>query len=255
MKTNTLKNRRIVVTRAVVQAGELNDSLKLHGAVPIAFPTIRMIPMDNTGDLDRAIRRIDDYSDIIFTSVNGVKYFWDRCVALGQDHSSLHNLRISAIGPATDRALKQRDLETDFVPDTYVAESIAEGLGSITGRRFLLPRAEIARKTLAEMLVAKGADVDEIPTYRTMRETPSREAWQDLRDGMDAVTFTSSSTVRHFLEILGDETHAILKNSVIACIGPITEQTARNLGLAVHVVASTFTIPGLVEALINHYQH
>ncbi len=165
----------------------------------------------------------------------------------------LTGLNVAAIGPATAQALTKRGVNATFIPEEYVAEAIVAGIGEVRGQKILLPRAEIAREALAVELTQRGAGVDEIAAYRTLPAAPDPNGLAELERGVDAVTFTSSSTVRNFVALTK---HSVLctQHSVLACIGPITAQTARELGLAVDVVAAEYTMDGLVVALMNYYQ-
>lgn len=245
-----LQGERVVVTRAREQAQELCDLLEEQGAEPVEFPAIAIVPPEDCALLDEAIATLDRYDWIIFTSVNGVQSFWDRLDALGKDGHAVASTRVAAIGPATAGSLHERGIVADFVPDRYIAEAIAEGLGAVRGKRFLLPRAELAREALARLLRQAGATVDEIAAYRTVPGQGGREVRALLLEGeIDAVTFTSSSTVRFFLQRIGADANRLLEGVTIACIGPITARTARELGLHVDVVAEEYTIEGLVRAL------
>ncbi len=245
-----LSGKRVVVTRPRAQAAVLCRKLTAAGAVPIRFPTIRIAPMADIGPLDAAVAHLDGYDWVIFTSVNGVAYFWDRLAA---GHTTVPaTTRLAAIGPATAQALKDKGCRPDFVPEEFVAERIAEGLGDVSGKRLLLPRAQSARPALAKLLVAAAATVDEIPTYRTLAESPNAEALADLEARVDVLTFTSSSTARYFAAILGERAASIARGALIACIGPITAQTVRDLGFDVGLVAREYTTDGLIEALARH---
>lgn len=250
-----LHGRRIVVTRAREQAPEFAGRLRDLGATPILFPTIRITPMDDNGPLDEAIRNLQRYDWVVFTSVNGVDVFQERLSILGLGPEQFDGVRLSAIGPATGDALAAIGLSPDFIPDEFVAERIAAGLGDVKGQRILLPRAQQARATLANLLQDAGAHVDEIPTYRTVEGAPDDEAIRRLADA-DVITFTSSSTVRNFVSLVGGSQKAaqLIANALVACIGPITAGTARELGLEPHIVARDYTIDGLLEALVSHYQ-
>ena len=166
--------------------------------------------------------------------------------------SALGTRQIAVIGPATAATLAHYGLQVALQPDEYIAESIFESLvqkGAVSGKHFLLLRADIARITLRQQLESAGAVVDEIPVYRTIRGEPDPTAYAQLRSGVDIITFTSSSTVRFFFELLGAEADKIAADVLIACIGPITAQTARSFGLNVGIVADEYTVSGLMAAL------
>ena len=248
-----LAGKRIVVTRPRGQAASLCRKLAAGGATPVLFPTIRIAAMGNPGPLDAAIARLEGYDWIIFTSVNGVRSFWARLEAAGR-RSIPVGICIAAIGPATARGLGERGCHPDFVPEEFVAERIAEGLENLSGQSVLLPRADIARKDLAEILRARGARVDDVAAYYTLPETPDADALAALEAGVDVLTFTSPSTVRNFATMLGDRAASVAENALIACIGPITAQTVQDLGFEVGITARNYTTEGLVAALENHFR-
>lgn len=248
-----LAGKRILVTRPRRQADDLYDLLKAEGAGVILFPTIEIAPLDDPAQLDQALSDLAAgiYQWAIFTSVNGV----DACRKRLQhsEHGIVMDVfaatHVAAIGPATARALQELGIRVDFVPQEYVAERILDGLGDVSGQRILLPRAEIARPALAQALAACGALVDEIPVYQTLQPPPDPAGLAALQKGVDAITFTSSSTVRNFVALAGLE----VGSAIIACIGPITAATASELGLPVHITAREYTIPGLVRALKEYF--
>lgn len=244
-----LENKRILITRPRTQAADLCDKLIAHGAVPIVFPTIEIAPLADSALLDEAIRHLDQYHWIIFTSVNGVKAFWDRLSHVGAGLAPAQH--IAAIGPATARALESHGVTVTRIPDEYIAEAIIDKIGDVRGQRILLPRADIAREALAIELQHRGALVDEIAAYRTLPAAPDPIGLAELQRGVDVITFTSSSTVRNFVRLVGQEVS--LPHTLIACIGPITARTARELGLRVDIMASEYTMAGLVSALAEYF--
>ncbi len=255
-----LAGRRIVVTRAREQAERLVERLRGHSAIPLEYPAISIAPLDDPGSLDKAVSRLEDYDWVIFTSVNGAQAFADRMLALGKDLEALCSRKLGAIGPATAEALVALGCPPDFVPGSYVAEAIIDQIGDIKGCRVLLPRADIARKALADGLRAKGAEVDEVAAYRTVHgEAASSLADLLVAGGVDAVTFTSSSTVRYTIDGLIsaglDLSQAIrlLNSTAIVCIGPITAGTAKECRLNVASVAEEYTSEGLVDALVKFF--
>jgi|YelNatPaOPRAMG01_1025707.scaffolds.fasta_scaffold04869_8 uroporphyrinogen III methyltransferase/synthase len=250
----TLEGRRILITRPQDQAGELSRRLSAEGAIPVIFPTIRIAPPLDYEPLERAIHDLRRFDWVIFTSANGVDAFWERLSAAGLDASALAGVKVASIGPATRASLAKRGVQASFTPPRYVAEEIAAGIGDVRGRAILLPRAHIARPALAQELRRKGATVTEVVAYRTLTAEPAPEALVELERGLDAVVFTSSSTVTGLFEILGPRAQNILKDAVIACIGPITAQTARERNLRVSITAQEYTSTGLVRALIDYYR-
>ena len=234
-----LRGRRIVITRPAEKARRLAERLRALGAVPIEFPTVRIEPAE-AGPLDEALRALDSFDWVVFTSANGVDAVFARLAAAGKDARDVGRRKVAAIGPVTARALKEHDVTPSLVPEKYVAEAILESLGEVRGKRFLLPRADIAREALAVGLKERGAVVTEVAAYRTVGVSG---APPDL-SGADAVTFTSSSTVRHFLA-----SGAAVGTAKVVCIGPVTAATARELGLTVDAVADEYTEDGLIQAL------
>lgn len=249
-----LRGQRILVTRAKEQAGFLAEKLRSLGAEPLEFPTIAIAPLEDFQLLDHAIQRLtaSQYDWTIFTSVNGVRSFFERVRALGYDPHQFSAVKRAAIGPATAAALDRHGLSADYVPQRYLAEEIAAGIGNVRGQRILLPRADIARRYLAEALRAKGAIVEEVASYRTLPADSEATRLQTLlcRGEIDLITFTSASTVRHFAQLLdGLDLRQAVGNAKIACIGPVTAQAAEALGLEVKILAEEHTIEGLVRAI------
>jgi uroporphyrinogen III methyltransferase/synthase len=252
-RTGALAGKRILITRPRAQSGAIIRRLTSLGAVPVLFPTIEIHEPENLAQLDLAINRLSAYGWLIFTSANGVTFFWRRLKALGKNSQALTGIRVAAIGPATASALRRHRVQPAFIPEEFVAEAIVPGLGDVRGQRILLPRADIARPALLLELEKAGAIPEEIAVYRTVPAKPSPKELEELQHGIDVATFTSSSTVRNFMRILDDQAASLLKGAVIACIGPITAETAHSLGLEVHVVATEYTADGLVDAVVEYY--
>ncbi|HEX7024849.1 MAG TPA: uroporphyrinogen-III synthase, partial [Gemmatimonadales bacterium] len=249
-ESRPLFGRRIVVTRARAQASDLVAELNALGADVIQFPTIRVIQPPDIEPLRRAVAQAESYDWIVFTSVNGVQRFWAELRAAGRDTRSLCGVSLCAIGPATAAAIELEGAQADLVPPRYIAESVVAALQEteeLSGKRILLPRAEQARSVLPEALRESGAEVDEVVAYRTILDGAGAEdIRRRLAEGrVDIITFTASSTVRNFVDLVGTE----IGNARVASIGPITSATARELGLPVHVEAEVHSIPGLLEAL------
>ncbi len=247
-----LAGKRVVVTRAEGQSVELIARLREAGAVPIVFPTIDIVPLVDYSQLDGALHRLHDYQWIIFTSVNGVRNVFARMETLGILPTAFAGCNVAAVGPVTAALLEQHGVEVTLCPEEYVAEAILSALaerGDVSGKRVLLLRVEVARAVLRNELLAAGAQVDEVAVYRTALGKPEVAAYAELKAGADILTFTSSSTVKNFVTLLGDEAYRCAKNAVIACIGPITAQTARELGFQVAIVAADSTVAGLLVAL------
>lgn len=249
-----LSGKRIVVTRARAQASDFAAALEALGAEVVQFPTIRIVPPADEGPLLRGAAEAGTYDWIVFTSVNGVERFWDALARQGCDARALGGVRVCAIGPATAGELGRRGIVPDVVPDEFVAEAAVQALDTaddLRGRRILLPRAEVARAVLPRQLRERGAEVVEVAAYSTVRDGADAERVRELfqRGEVDAVTFTASSTVRGFVELVGTE----VGRAKVASIGPVTSATARELGLPVDVEAAEYTIPGLVRALRDAY--
>jgi uroporphyrinogen III methyltransferase/synthase len=244
-----LSGKRVVVTRSREQASELSDRLEALGAETIEFPTIRVAPIAEAADAPILAALPLDVDWVVFTSANTVGYLLDALRKNGGDIRSLGRAKLSAVGPATAATLTALGLTVDYAPSEFVGESVLEGWpDDPSGRRILIPRAEQARELLPDELRARGAEVTVLPVYRTL---PDAEGAADLaarfgRGEVDFVTFTSSSTVRNFHAALGD---AAMENVLVACIGPVTAQTARELGYPVALVAEIHSVPGLVDAL------
>jgi len=253
-----LFGKRILITRAREQASAFGQRLEAAGAEVIEFPTIQIEPPESWEALDAAVARIREYQWVIFTSANGVRFFWDRLRNAGRDVRDLFGVTVCAIGPATAAALLDRGIRADIVPVEFKAEALVEAVGNerMRGARVLLARAAEAREVLPEELTRRGAVVDVVPAYRTVKNTANADELRALlRDGkVDAVTFTSSSTVRYFLELVGDEASELLRGVVVASIGPITAETAARHGIASGIVPDTYTIPALADALVRHFQ-
>jgi len=252
-ETRPLFGKRVLITRTRRQASTLARLLADEGAIPVELPSIEIEPIEDRTAVDAAIETLGTggYPWAVFTSANAVELFFEHLAERGLDARAFSGAQIAAIGPATAQSLAVRGLRADVVPGEYVAEAVVEALrGQIApGDRVLLPRAESARAELVRGLEAMGAAVDEIPIYRAaVPSEASPEVLAELRAGrIDVVTFTSSSTVRNLVAMLGDA--SALERPLIACIGPITAQTARELGLRVDVQASEYTVEGLVAAL------
>jgi uroporphyrinogen III methyltransferase/synthase len=256
--TKPLFGKRIVVTRPRAQAGSFIELLEQQGADVLLCPTIETVPLDSYARLDAALAELATYAWLIFTSVNGVKYFFARLRDRQQDIRTLGAVRIAAIGPETARAVESFQLRVDAVPQEYRAEAVIPVLGEVRGQRILLPRAAEARAVLPQELEALGAQVDEIAVYRTIRPlgTKAEELRVLLEQGnIDLVTFTSSSTVRNFVSLFPtDDLRTLIGSTPVGCIGPITAATAREYGLNVAVQPASYTVPAFAEAIVKYFQ-
>lgn len=251
-----LFGKTVLVTRAREQSSELRKALENLGARCMEFPTISIVPPASWDRLDAAIACLEGYDWVVFTSINGVRFFMERLWAAGRDVRALAGCRLAAIGPKTAEALEQRGLRLDVVPAEYRAEALLEALGetAVQGRRFLLPRAAQARDVLPETLRRWGAQVDVVPAYETQPASEGAETVAAMleRGEIHVVTFTSSSTVSFFIQALGEHRGPrLLEKTAVACIGPVTAQTARSLGITPTLVADEYTIAGLVRTLMG----
>lgn len=237
---------RILVTRP--EGRELCDRLRALGWDARAIPTVAIRAVEPGGPFDAALRRLEAYDWIVVTSAAGVRAVFEHRRRLRLPPPA--RPRWAAVGPATAAALRAEGVEVAFVPDRYLTTAIADGLGEIGGRRVLLPRADAASPDLPRLLRQRGAQVDEVTAYRTV-EGPeeSREPLRRvLEEGIDAVLFTSGSTVRGFCRLVDDPV-ARLAGVLVACIGPVTARTVREMGLVPDVIAEEYTTDGLITAL------
>jgi uroporphyrinogen III methyltransferase/synthase len=258
-----LFGKRIVVTRPREQAADLVEALEQLGATVVEAPTVRIVPPEDFAPLDEACASVGGFDWIVFTSANGVDYFFDRLQAGPTDVRALCGVRLCAIGPGTAERLARHGLKVDLIPPEYRAEAVVEALratGDLAGRTFLLPRADIARELLAVELRQLGAQVTEVTAYRTVPVEIQRDGEPDiyrmlLDRKVDVVTFTSASTVRNFVRLYGVEPVADLLQSVaIASIGPVTAEAAQQCGIRTTIVPAEYTIPGLVRAIVEHFE-
>jgi uroporphyrinogen-III synthase len=246
----SLAGRVIMVTRPRSEAGELAGALRARGARPLLVPTIRIVPAP-AAPLERAVGGLarGDYAWVIFTSRAGVRAV-ARAMAAADLTPRVLRARVAAIGEGTAAALRALGMEPALVPRTFTTEALAAAMPSGTGR-VLLARADIAPVGLEPALAAKGWTPERVDAYRTQVATrlPAPAA-RALRDGpLDAVTFTSASTVRGFVSAAGDLMGEWRRGVRVVCIGPVTAAEVRASGLPVHAVGSPHTIEGLVEAL------
>lgn len=253
-----LTGRSIVVTRAREQASELVKRLSDLGGECIECPTIKIAPPDDIEPLDNAIDHLSSYDWLIFTSVNGVNFFFDRLFEKNKDVRALNHVHTAVIGPATAKRLFDFGFKSDIVPESYRAESVVKAFEEedIVGKKILLPRAKEARPVLPQELTKMGALVDEVEAYctKTVKENADVIIKRLKERTIDMITFTSSSTVRNFHALLPFEgLNNLIQGVTIASIGPITADTARNLGFDVHIVADSYTIDGLCEAIQQYY--
>lgn len=257
LESRPLFGQRVLVTRTRDTASRLAVLLTELGAEPVIFPTISVVPPEDFTPLDDAISTLGEYDWLIFTSVNGVKYFFKRLTAAGLDARALGGLKICAIGPATAESLTAYALKADVVPEEYKAEGAIDALSdqAEAGKSFLLPRAREARQILPDSLTGLGGRVKVVEAYRTvLPDDADVEALAARLEAgeIDTALFTASSTVRNLARLFPDRPLADLLAKVkIGSIGPITSATARDLGLKVDLEAGEYTLAGLVQALVE----
>ena len=258
MSKEPLAGKRILITRARDQSGDFAVRLRQLGAEVVEFPTIEIVPPIRWEGVDHAIDQLPSYDWIIFTSANGIKFFWQRLSERRKPHRLPSSLKVCAIGPATADQLGEKRISVDYMPKEFIAEAILKGFEkmAIGGKRILLARAKKARDVLPKGLRSMGAEVEVVEVYRTIRPRGgSRKLKKLLEEGkIDLITFTSSSTVNHFGELLKKEDlRTLLKGTAIACIGPVTARTAREWGLKVRIQPKQYTIPGLTNAIAGFF--
>ena len=258
MDKKPLAGKRILITRARDQAAAFATNLRDLGAEVIEFPTIEIVPPLHWEELDCAIDELEAYDWLIFTSANGVNFFWQRLGERGKDQQLPSSLKVCAIGPATAYQLKEKGIEVHYTPQEFIAEAILKGFEKmmIKGRRILLARAKEARDVLPKGLRKMGGKVDVVEAYRTIKPRGGSKRLRQLlaKGKIDAITFTSSSTVNHFAELLRKEDlQKLLSGVVIACIGPITARTAKGWGMRVQIQPKEYTIPALTQAISDHF--
>lgn len=257
-----LFGRRIVVTRSRAQAAELIEMLEERGAEAIASPTIRIAPPGDAAPLEAALAEVASFDWIIFASANAVDSVMSRLLA-GGDVRDLKGVKLCTVGPSTAARLERYGLRVDLVPGEYRAEAVMDALtavGGLDGARILLPRSDIGRDLLVEALTRAGAIVTDVVAYRTTLAEAERTGDHDvygllLEGRIDAVTFTSASAVRNFAQIHGAEQAAdLLRGTVVASIGPVTAEAGAQLGIPTSVMPQRYTIPDLVDALVEHFR-
>ncbi|MFV9511084.1 uroporphyrinogen-III C-methyltransferase [Tepidibacillus sp. LV47] len=249
-----LFGKRVLVTRARSQASELSSLIQELGGEPVEFPVIKIVPPKDSEAFNRVIQQLEQFDWVIFTSVNGVQSFFDKLKKMRVDIRKMAKARIAAIGPKTAQLLEEKSLIVDVLPQEFKAEGLLDSIKDQLqpGQKVLLPRADIARKILPEQLREKGLEVVEIDAYETVIDAENKDEILDLlkEKKIHIITFTSSSTVRNFVEAFKEEPiQELLEGVTLASIGPITTETATSLGLNVTVTADEYTIPGLVKAI------
>jgi len=239
---------KVLITRPRAQSSAFGEALQSAGFEPIYFPVIEIRAVENNTELDNAIKNLAKYDWVVFTSVNAV----DICSPLLKGEGL--GVRFAAIGPKTAEALRKHDIEPDFIPEEYVAEAILPGLGDLRGKWVLLPRAEIARQEMPKSILKAGGIAHEIVVYQTLPAEVDMDGLNALKSGVDIITFTSASTVENFVAIMHQNKLNPLNlpnNPLFACIGPITEQAAREEGFSNIVTAKEYTTEGLIQIISN----
>ena len=256
--TKPLFGKGVVITRPERQADDLARLLAAQGANPIAFPTISITQPADWSELDRALSQLESYNWMIFTSANGVHFFFERLRQKGMDIRDLKGIKIGCIGPATARQIEDRGIRVDLVPEEFIAEGLLKSFASmnLSGKKILIPRASRARDILPEGLKNQGASVDVVTAYQTIQSGRKKEELSAYIDAgeVDVITFTSSSTVTNFVEIMG-EGFMLPAHVKIACIGPVTAATAEKAGFRVDIRQEEYTMEGLVQSLVNYFQN
>ena len=251
-----LFNKRILVTRTREQASELVRLLEDQGADCVEGATIAMEPPDSWDELDAALARVKEYQWIAFASINAIRYFFDRLREKGMDSRDLSGPKIAAVGIATAEALREYGIVADLVPEEYTGDGLAASMVAqgVKGAKVLIPRAKKAREILPDTLRDNGADVDVVTVYQNVRPKDYEMVREELAAGdIDMVTFTSSSTVTNFLEMLGADREKLMAGVKCAAIGPITAKTAAKHGLTIDVQPTSYTIPSMVDAIVDCY--
>lgn len=256
-----LLGKSIVVTRAREQASDLAALLTEAGALTLQCPAITVRPLENYDAIDAAVGRLGEYAWLVFTSVNGVKFFWERLRAAALDSRALRGAKIAAIGPATADALAKKGIFADLVPPAYVAEEVVKMLveyegASIAGKKILIPRAKEARSALPDGLREAGAIPEVAPVYETVPADGEASRIRELlrENRLDCVTFASSSSVTNFLKLIPPEELRKNPRVTLAAIGPITEETLESRGLKAAIIPAKYDIPSLCEAIVAHYE-
>src|SRR5580658_2884537 len=257
-ENHPLAGTRILVGRARHQASSLSAGLRSLGASVIEVPFIEIRRPQSYRPLDDALKNMKTYDWLILTSANGVEAMWERVRKLRITRRNFEHLQIAAIGPATKKAIVKHGLKVKMVPEEYVAESVVKGLrDKVNGKRVVLIRAKVARDVIPEELRASGAEVDVVEAYETVVPERSRLRLRALMKNSERrphiITFTSSSTAKNFVELLGNSNvgrQRWLKQIQLASIGPVTSATLRKLQLPVAIEAREFTMGGLIRAIV-----
>lgn len=250
-----LCGKRILITRMLEQAGALAQPLAALGALPVVCPTIEIVPPESYAELDAALETLSGFDYLILTSANAVNAFFNRLEQLGLAHESLAKVSIVAVGPNTATAIAGRGVTADLMPQDYRAEGIVDLMKDlVVGKRLLYPKAALARDLIPTRLCAAGAEVITVEAYGS---APPAEASQELAralaEGLDLLTFTASSTVQNFVDLLDAKHLAQARRIPAASIGPLTTETARKLGFRVVAEPAASTLEAMVEAIGRYF--
>jgi len=250
-----LIGKRIVITRPRAQAEDFGNALLKEGAEPVYLPVIEIVPPDNYALLDAALRDLDQYDWLILTSIYGVDAFFSRLNEL-RIKNLPQGLWVGVVGPRTAQTLLEHGVTPNLVPKEYTSAAILADLGkNIFGKKFLFPQSNLTRSILADEIRKAGGIVDEIIAYRNIKVKLHTSAVDDLRHGIDIITFASPSSVTGFIDVLeqnGIDIFNLPGNPLLAGIGPATASAAREAGLSIQIEAEEHTIAGLISALKKH---
>jgi len=252
----TLSGKRVLVTRGAEQAEELAALVRRAGGVPVLFPTIRLVPPEDCGPLDREIGRLSSFDWVLFSSANGARFFCERADRLGVV-SWPSSFRAASVGPGTTRELESRGIPVSLTAEVHTGEGLFEALKirGVAGKRFLLPRAEEGREALPELLSGEGGEVVSVVAYRNgVADRDDAVAEEIVSNPPDVCTFASPSSFRNLFALLGEEeARGMLERSRIAVIGEVTARAVEKRGFRVDIVPETYTLRGMVEAVAAHF--
>jgi len=259
-ESKPLFGKRVIVTRSRDQASVFAEKLIDLGATTVEFPTIDVVPPSSWDELDNAIGILETFDWLILTSANAVRFFMERLRSVGKDIRMLKGVNICVVGPKTAESLERYGLKADLIPAEFKAEGVLAALGGVRvkGQKFLIPRAKVAREVIPDRLREMGDDVTVATAYENVRPALDADRMKKLfrENKITTVTFTSSSTVHNFIEILGQKEYKTFLEGVdVACIGPVTAKTAEEYGMKVAIMPKEYTIPAFVDAIVEHYRN
>jgi uroporphyrinogen-III synthase len=252
-----LSGKTIIVTRAAGQSGKFTCQLQEAGAKVLEMPTIEIVPPSTWDDLDRAIAQLSQFDWLILTSTNAVDYFWERLIHQGKNNADLKHLKIAVVGQKTAQSLHQKNIEPNFIPPNFVADSLVANFPENPAyQKILFPRVETGgREVLVKELTAKGAEIIEVPAYesRCPQNIDNSVVNALQQNQVDAITFASSKTVKNFHTLISQIDGVNLNSISIASIGPQTSETCQKLFSRVDVEAKEYTLDGLLKALQDFF--